>query len=653
MTTLPHTDLANALRFLAIDGVEKANSGHPGLPMGMADVATVLFTRFLTVDPAQPDWANRDRFVLSAGHGSMLLYALSYLMGYKGLTLDDLKNFRQLGSRTPGHPEHDVAIGIETTPGPLGQGIATAVGLALGERMMNARHPDLISHYTYVIASDGDMMEGISHEAASLAGHLGLSKMIVLYDDNQICIDGPTSLSFSDDTAKRFEAYGWATEKVDGHDPEAIAAAIARAQKSDKPSLIACRTTIGYGSPNRAGTSGVHGSPLGAEEMAATRAKLGWTAEAFETPAPLLKAWREFGARHTATRQLWQQKLEQSPNKAAFLALLSGEVPAAALAAVEALKKETSEKQPKTATRQSSGTVLGALMPNMPSLIGGSADLTPSNNTRTKDLVSLSRSDFSGRYIHWGIREHAMGAAMNGLALYGFTPYAGTFLTFADYCRPAIRLAALMHQRAIYVFTHDSIGLGEDGPTHQPVEHLASLRVIPNTLVLRPADTVETAECWLSALEHSGPSILALSRQGLPTLRTTHTSENLSAKGGYVLAEAEGERHITLIATGSEVSLAMAARAELASKGVRAAVVSLPSFELFAAQPDDYRQKVLGTAPRIGIEAALKQGWQDVLGADGAFIGMTGFGASAPAEKLYPHFGITVENVVKSALKLV
>ena len=653
--TTSHNDLANAVRFLAIDAVEAANSGHPGMPMGMADVATVLFTQFLRFDASAPHWPNRDRFVLSAGHGSMLLYALSYLTGYSHMTLEELKRFRQLGSLTPGHPEHDVQLGIETTTGPLGQGLATAVGLALAERMENARFGDeLVSHHTYVIASDGDMMEGISHEAASLAGHLGLSKLIVLYDDNQICIDGPTSLSFSDDTAKRFESYGWNVLKIDGHDPAAIAAAISAAQASDKPSLICCRTIIGFGAPSKAGTAATHGSPLGKDEIAGARAKLHWPHDPFVVPESILASWRAAGSRAAATRSAWERALNASAHKTEFIRQQKGELPATLAAALLAVKKDASEKQPKVATRQSSGTVLQAIASLTPELIGGSADLTPSNNTRTKEAVAVTKANYAGSYLHWGIREHGMAAAMNGMALHGgLIPYAGTFLSFADYCRPAIRLSALMKQRVIYVMTHDSIGLGEDGPTHQPVEHLAALRAIPGLLVLRPCDTVETAECWDIALHHQGPSVLVLSRQGLPTARTTYTDDNLSAKGGYLLRTARAEHKVTLLATGSEISLALKAAEQLEQSGIGTSIVSLPSFELFAQQPLDYRSHVLGPGTvRVGIEAAIRMGWDAVLGTHSDFVGMTGFGASAPADQLYAHFGITADAVVQRAQQL-
>ena len=653
-TDASHKDMANAIRALAMDAVQQANSGHPGMPMGMADVATVLWTQFLRFDAENPHWPNRDRFILSAGHGSMLLYALAYLSGYKKMTIDEIKKFRQLGSITAGHPEHDPEIAVETTTGPLGQGISNAVGFALAERILNARFGELMDHHTYVIASDGDLMEGISHEAASLAGHLKLGRLIVYYDDNKISIDGPTSLSFTEDVQARFKAYGWHVQAVDGHDPAAIAAATKEALAvTDRPSLIACRAIIGYGSPKKQGTHHSHGSPLGAEEITATRAHLAWPHEAFHVPDDVLSAWRKAGTRSKQAVQNWQKQHAASNNSKEFDRVMKGDLPASLPDTLAKLKEKIATEKPKHATRQSSGAVLEAIMPVMPELIGGSADLTPSNNTQVKNFGPVSPTNYNGHYIHWGVREHGMAAAMNGMALHGgLIPYGGTFLQFADYCRPSIRLAALMHQRVVFVMTHDSIGLGEDGPTHQPVEHLAALRAIPNLLVFRPCDGIETTECWDIALQSKNrPSLLALSRQGLPTLRG-NDAENLSAKGAYVLAEAEGTCDITLIATGSEVSLAMEARAQLKAGGINAAVVSMPCQELFDEQSDAYRKKVCGTAPRIAIEAAIKQGWEKYIGDTGAFVGMTGFGASAPAEKLYAHFGIATSNVVEVAKKL-
>ncbi len=646
-------EMANAIRALSMDAVEQAKSGHPGMPMGMADVATVLFTRFLKFDPAHPDWPDRDRFVLSAGHGSMLLYSLLYLTGYADMTLEELKRFRQLGSRTAGHPEYGHAAGIETTTGPLGQGLANAVGMALAERLLAARFGgDLVDHHTYVIAGDGCLMEGISHEAISLAGHLKLSRLIVLFDDNGISIDGPISLSCSDDQLARFEASGWDVAACDGHDPAAIAAAIERARASDRPSLIACRTTIGYGAPKKAGTAATHGSPLGAEEVAGARTKLAWPHAPFEIPDGVLAAWRAAGRRGAGEFAAWGRRLAASPERAEFERRQRGELPEGFAAAIDALKRKISGEAPKLATRQSSQAVIDVLAPVMPELVGGSADLTGSNNTKGKGMAPVTPADFSGGYVYYGVREHGMAAAMNGLALHkGVIPFGGTFLVFTDYCRPAIRLSALMGQRVVYVMTHDSIGLGEDGPTHQPVEHLASLRAMPNLNVFRPADTVETAECWALALASADrPSVLALTRQAVPTVRTAHTDENLCARGGYVLAPAEGARRVTLIASGSEVEIALAARERLQGEGIGAAVVSLPCWELFAEQPAAYREEVLGRGSvRVAIEAAGGFGWERHVGPDGAVVGMTGFGASAPAAELYRHFGITADAAVAAA----
>ena len=650
-----HAALANAIRFLAIDAVQAANSGHPGMPMGMADVATVLFARHMKFDPTDPEWPDRDRFVLSAGHGSMLLYALLHLTGYPDMTIEEIKNFRQLGSKTAGHPEFGLATGIEVTTGPLGQGLAMAVGLALGERHMNAQYGDpLVDHMTYVIAGDGCLMEGVSHEAIGFAGHLGLGKLIVFWDDNGITIDGPTSLSESMDQQARFAAAGWHVQAVDGHDPEAVDAAIVAAKSDARPSMIACKTVIGYGAPTKAGTSATHGAALGEDEVAGTREALNWPHEPFVVPDEILAAWRTVGVQGAPARQSWSDRLAASegPQRLAFEVAIDGEIPASCVAALTEYRKGLSADQPKRATRQSSGETLGRLASQLSNLIGGSADLTGSNNTIAPGLDSLTSENYGGRYVYYGIREFGMAAVMNGLARHGGAiPYGGTFLVFADYMRPAIRLSALMEQRVIYVMTHDSIGLGEDGPTHQPVETLASLRAIPNLLVMRPADAVETAECWEVALRQSAtPSVLSLTRQGLPTVRTTHTDENLSARGGYVLVEAEGSRDVTLIATGSEVSLALEAHSALQDDGVSAAVVSMPSWELFDQQDRAYRQSVLGEAGRrIAVEAAVEMGWGKYIGADGAFIGMKSFGASAPAGDIYQHFGITVEAVVAAA----
>ena len=648
-------EMANAIRFLAIDAVEKAKSGHPGMPMGMADVATVLFSRFLKFDPADPAWPDRDRFVLSAGHGSMLLYALLYLTGYEGLTLEELKSFRQWGSKTPGHPEYGHTPGVETTTGPLGQGIATAVGMALAERLMNARFGnDFVDHYTYVIAGDGCLMEGLSHEAISLAGHLGLNRLIVLFDDNEISIDGATSLSCSDDQLARFKASGWSANRIDGHDPEAIAAAIEQARRNDRPSLIACRTMIGFGAPNRQGSEKAHGAPLGAEEVAKTRAALDWPYEPFRIPDSVLKQWRKIGERGHAARRSWIERTRRlNPvARSPFHDALNRNLPFGYAEAMTDIRDRFAAERPDIATRQASQLVIDTIAEALPNLLGGSADLTHSNLTRAKTHQTVNAAAFDGSYIHYGVREHAMAAAMNGIALHGgFVPYGGTFLTFADYSRPAIRLAALMGLRVIHVMTHDSIGLGEDGPTHQPVEHLPSLRAIPNLLVFRPGDAVETAEAWDCALRaQTSPSLLCLSRQAMPTFRDAGGVVNLVALGAYVIVEPEGGRDVTLIGTGSEVSIALEAAKLLASDGIRAAVVSAPCFDLFRQQSREYRASVLGRVPRIGVEAAVEGDWARWLGDSGEFVGMTGFGASAPAEVLYREFGITAEAVARAAM---
>ena len=653
-----HAEMANAIRFLAIDAVEQAKSGHPGMPMGMADVATVLFSRFLKFDPADPAWPDRDRFVLSAGHGSMLLYALLYLTGYEGMTLDELKTFRQWGSKTPGHPEFGHTPGVETTTGPLGQGIATAVGMALAERLMNARFgDDCVDHFTYVIAGDGCLMEGLSHEAISLAGHLGLNRLIVLFDDNEISIDGATSLSCSDDQLARFKACGWSASRIDGHDPAAIAAAIERARNSDRPSLIACRTVIGFGAPNRQGSEKVHGAPLGADEVAKTRDALNWPYQPFQIPEPVLDRWRKLGARGHAARQIWIERTRRlnSGPRSPFHDALNRNLPCGYTDAMAQLRDRFAAERPNIATRQASQRVIDAIAQALPNLLGGSADLTHSNLTRARSQQPVQPGAFGGSYIHYGVREHAMAAAMNGIALHGgFIPYGGTFLSFADYSRPAIRLAALMNVRVIHVMTHDSIGLGEDGPTHQPVEHLASLRAIPNLLVFRPGDAVETAEAWDCALRaQNRPSVLCLSRQAMPTFRDGAVDANQVAFGAYVVAEPEDGRDVTLIATGSEVSIALHAAELLARVGVHAAVVSAPCFELFRQQSREYRTAVLGRVPRVGVEAAVEGDWAGWLGDDGEFVGMTGFGASAPAETLYREFGITADAVAKAALRCI
>ena len=655
-----HADMANAIRALAMDAVEQARSGHPGMPMGLADVATVLFGRFLKFDPSSPDWPDRDRFVLSNGHGSMLLYALLYLTGYPDIDIDEIRNFRQLGSRTAGHPEYGVAAGIETTTGPLGQGLANAVGMALAERSMAARFgSELVDHHTYVVCGDGCLMEGISQEAISLAGHLRLDRLIVLYDSNDISIDGPTSLAFSDDARARFESAGWHTQRVDGHDPEAVAAAIAAAKAEPRPSMIECRTVIGFGAPTKAGTAASHGAPLGADEIAGAREGLGWPHAPFTVPDSILEAWRTIGERGRDVRAAWEARRAAlgEGRRAAFDAAVAGDLPAGLSEALAGLKRSFADEGPTIATRVANQRVIGAIADALPCLIGGSADLTGSNGTKTDALVPIAPGDYGGRYLYFGVREHAMGAVMNGMALHGgVIPFGGTFLTFTDYCRPAIRLSALMELRVIYVMTHDSIGLGEDGPTHQPIEHLASLRAMPNLLLFRPADAVETAECWELALANAErPSVLALTRQGVPCLRAGaggNGTGNACAHGGYVLREASGETpRVVLLATGSECAIADEARQTLEAAGVPTRLVSLPCWALFDEQEPSYRDGVLGDADtvRIAVEAASPFGWERYVGPAGAIVGMRGFGASAPAKDLYAHFGITADAVVAAA----
>jgi transketolase len=649
--------MANAIRALAMDAVEQAKSGHPGLPMGAADVATVLFTQFLKFDPADPAWPDRDRFVLSAGHGSMLLYALLHLTGYEGMTIDQIKRFRQLGSITAGHPEYGHTPGVETTTGPLGQGLATAVGMAMAERHMAAVFgKDVVDHKTYVLASDGDLMEGISQEAIALAGHLKLNKLVVLFDDNGISIDGALALSDSTDQVKRFEASGWNASRIDGHDHKAIAAALTKAQSSDKPTLIACKTTIGFGAPTKAGKASSHGSPLGADEIKGARAALGWNHPPFEVPNEIRSEWRKAGERSKPAHAAWNKRLAalDATKRAEFTRRMNGDLPAKALAdAVKAVKESLAATPKDIATRIACEFALDTLIPALPEMIGGSADLTGSNNTRTKAMTAITPADFSGRYIHYGIREHGMAAAMNGMTLHGgIIPFSGTFLVFSDYCRPAIRLAALMGERVVHVMTHDSIGLGEDGPTHQPVEHLAALRAIPNLLVFRPCDAVETVECWQLALENKGrPSVLALTRQGLPQLSKDFLGKNRCAGGAYEIVAANGKAQVTLFASGSEVSIAADAAKLLAAKGIAARVVSVPFFELFAEAPEAARRAVIGDAAiKIGVEAGVRQGWDAIIGSDGGFVGMTSFGASAPYKELYKKFGITAEAVAATAL---
>ncbi|MFB9952813.1 transketolase [Rhizobium puerariae] len=651
-----HNRMANAIRFLAMDAVEKANSGHPGLPMGAADIATVLFTRYLKFDPKSPLWPDRDRFVLSAGHGSMLLYSLLYLTGYEDMTIEDLKQFRQLGSKTAGHPEYGHASGIETTTGPLGQGIANSVGMAIAERKLEEEFgSELQSHFTYVLCGDGCLMEGISQEAVALAGHLKLNKLILIWDNNNITIDGPVSLADSTDQIARFKAVHWNTIEIDGHDPEQIAAALEAARTSDRPTFIAAKTVIGFGAPNKAGTHKVHGSPLGAEEIAATRKALDWEAEAFVVPADVLDAWRTAGKRSADARKAWDVRLDAvaAETRAEFLRRFSGDLPEDFDAAIDAFKKKVAENNPTVATRKASEDVLEIINGLVPETLGGSADLTPSNNTKTSQMKSITPTDFSGRYMHWGIREHATAAAMNGIALHGgLIPYSGGFLIFSDYCRPSVRLAALMGIRLVHVWTHDSIGVGEDGPTHQPVEHLAALRAIPNLLLFRPADETETAECWQIALkEKHRPSGLALTRQNLAPARKTYEEKNLSAQGAYELVPASDAR-VTIFASGSEVEIALKAQETLSGKGIATRVVSVPCVELFFDQPEAYQNAVIGNSPvKIAVEAAVREGWDHFIGPKGVFIGMKSFGASGPAKELYKHFGITAEAVVAAAEK--
>jgi transketolase len=651
-----HDEMANAIRALAMDAVEKAKSGHPGLPMGAADIATVLFTKVLKYDAAA-SWPDRDRFVLSAGHGSMLLYALLYLTGEPSMTIAELQRFRQLGSRTPGHPEYRHAPGVEATTGPLGQGLAMAAGMAIAERMLNAEFGPIVDHRTYVLASDGDLMEGISQEAIAIAGHLRLNRLIVFHDENHVSIDGPLALADSVDQVKRFQACNWNAVRINGHDQKAILRAIRKAQKSDLPSLIACRTTIGFGAPTRAGTAKAHGEALGPDEVAGARRNLNWPYEPFVIPGPILAAWREAGKRGAARGNAWKTALNLLPTaqREEFERRLRGDLPASFGEAVIAYKRKLAEDRSPIATRKASQATLEILAKAVPELLTGSADLTPSTNTKVAATADIGPSSYSGRYIHWGIREHGMAAAVNGIALHGgFIPSGASFLTFSDYCRPALRLSALMGIRAIEVFTHDSIGLGEDGPTHQPVEHLAALRAIPNLLVFRPADRTETLECWQLALEaKTSPSIIALTRQNLPSVRHDFRPENLSAAGAYELVPAEdGPAKVSIFASGSEVSIALEARRILAARQISARVVSIPCMDLFLQLDHDRRQKIIGDAPvRVGVEAAVRQGWDAIIGEDGIFIGMTGFGASAPYQDVYNYFNITPDAVAEAAMR--
>jgi len=658
-TTPAHDSMANAIRFLSVDAVEKAKSGHPGLPMGMADVATVLFRDVLKFDAADPDWPDRDRFVLSAGHGSMLLYALIYLTGLggdKGLAIDELKSFRQVGSKTPGHPEYGHTIGVETTTGPLGQGLATSVGVAMAERMLAAHFPGIVDHRTYVLASDGDLMEGVSQEAIAIAGHYRLSKLIVFWDNNGISIDGKTTvLADNVDQIERFKSAGWNASAIDGHDPEAILGAIRAAQNSDRPTMIACKTTIGFGLPTRAGTAKAHSDAPGAAEIAGARKSLNWPYEPFVVPDDILGAWREVGRRGAPQRTAWRTALEalDPKERAEFERRIRGDLPNDFDSLIDAHKQKLADEAPEVATRKAGEAALNVIAPAVPELVTGSADLTPSNNTKVAATKEITPDDFSGRYVHWGVREHGMAAACNGMAVHaGLIPSGASFLAFTDYCRPSLRLAALMKIRVVHVFTHDSIGLGEDGPTHQPVEHLAALRAMPNMYLWRPADSVETVECWQAALKkRRSPSILALSRQNLPALRRAHVAENLSARGAYEISPPAGEAQVSIFASGSEVSLAVAAQKLLKERRVAARVVSVPCMDAFFEQPDDYRRSVIGSAKvKVGVEAAVRFGWDAIIG-DGPFVGMTGFGESGPYKAVFQFFGITPEAVADAALK--
>ena len=648
----PLQSMADAIRVLSMDAVEQAASGHPGMPMGMADVATVLWSKFLKFDASAPDWADRDRFVLSAGHGSMLLYSLLHLTGFKAMTLEQIKNFRQWGSNTAGHPEYGHTPGVETTTGPLGQGLATSVGMAMAERHLAARFgADLVDHRTWVICGDGCLMEGVSHEAISLAGRLKLNKLTVLWDDNDVTIDGAVSLAETGDQVARFKAAGWAVKSIDGHDYGQIRRALAWATKQDRPSLIACKTKIGKGAATMEGHHKTHGAALGATEIAATRAKMGWAAEPFAIPDEVVKPWRSAGRRGAKDRKAWQARLAGSAHAAEFTRAMKGELPADAFARLDAHIAEAASAKPAAATRQHSGSALDALFPSIPEMVGGSADLTGSNNTFVKNTQIFDTPDYSGRYVNYGVREFGMAAAMNGMALHGgVIPYGGAFMVFSDYSRPAIRLGALMGVRVVHVMTHDSIGVGEDGPTHQPIEHLASMRAMPNLNVFRPADAVETAECWKVALQsQKTPAFMALSRQKVPAVRDS-APENLSAKGAYELKAASGEAKVTIFASGTEVSIAVAARELLEADGVPTRVVSTPCWELFEAQPEAYRQATIGKAPvRVAVEAAAGFGWERFIGENGAFVGMHGWGASAPADRLYKEFGITAEAVAAAA----
>ncbi len=644
--------MSNAIRVLAAEGVQKANSGHPGMPMGIADVATILFSKYLNIDVNKPDWPDRDRFVLSAGHGSMLIYALNYLLGYADMNLESLKNFRQLNSNTPGHPEYGDTLGVETTTGPLGQGLGTAVGMALAERMSNAKFgKNLVDHFTYVIVGDGCLQEGISHESIEFAGHLNLTKLIVLWDDNSISIDGNTNLSNSSNQIARFKASGWHTQSVDGHDFDQISKAIENAKKSNKPSFLACKTIIGFGSPNLAGTEKTHGAPLGDDEVEKVKEELNWKSNPFEVPTDILNNWRSSVDRGSKIRKEWEDRFNKSPKKNKFIKNNSNYFPQAFEKNLKSHIQKLKLEKPKLATRQASFEFLKILSSNLDNIAGGSADLTGSNLTKTPDMNSVKPKKFKAKYIHYGIREHMMGAVMNGIALHkGFVTYGGTFLVFSDYMRSSIRLSALMKTKVIYVLTHDSIGLGEDGPTHQPVEHLAMLRATPNLKVFRPADAVETAEAWELALKYDGPSILALSRQGLKTFRDERENVNLTSKGGYLVKDFGSARDLTIIATGSEVEIALETSDLLLKDNIKASVVSLPCWEIFEKQSEEYKLNVLGNKLKVGVEAGSEFGWHKYIGSNGIFIGMRTFGASAPANHLFEHFGLSSNNIREKIL---
>ena len=651
-----HNEMANAIRFLSIDAVQKANSGHPGLPMGMADVSTVLFRRYLKFNPQDPNWDDRDRFVLSAGHGSMLLYSLLYLTGYKGSSIRDIINFRQLNSKCAGHPEYGHLKGIETTTGPLGQGFANAVGMAIAERKLSKDFgPKTCDHYTYVIASDGDLMEGISHEAASLAGHLKLKKLIVFFDDNGISIDGPVSLSNSENTINRFKAYQWNTLSINGHDQDQISKAISKAQNSNKPTLIACRTKIGFGSPNKQGKSSVHGSPLGLDEIELTRTKLKWNYKPFELPNNIKNAWLDSGSRSMDKYKKWKSHINKmkTSSKKEYARRIAGRLPSNINKILNNFKKDCSNKEVVKATRQSSEMVINQISPHMPELIGGSADLTGSNNTKASATKILDSKNYSGNYIYYGIREHGMAAIMNGMALHkGVVPFGGTFLIFSDYCKPSIRLSALMRQRVVYIFTHDSIGLGEDGPTHQPVEQLAGLRSIPNLNVFRPADTVETVEAWQISLQSNNtPSAIALTRQSLPTIRKKHSNKNLTSHGAYEIYKNSKKPKVSIFASGSEVEIALEVSKLLEKNKINSRVISVPCIDLFEKQTSTYRKKIIGeSAINVSIEAGSELAWEKLCPKNMLSIGMNSFGASAPYKKLYEHFGITPQKIFKKII---